>query len=200
MRQALETQDFGHVLATYRAGLPNKPTQTGLSRWLGITQGEVICIERCMARIHDLDKLDRWARTLGIPQRYLWFRLSTTPPDACETDSAFAKRRTTANAEGDDVQRRQFLATTGTSLLTNARDRLLPTTPAPSSGNPDIDTIREITHTFRKLGNRHGGGHIRSTLTTFLTSTVEPKLRDPGNGTTRNELFSAAAELYQLAG
>jgi hypothetical protein len=58
-----------------------------------------------------------------------------------------------------------------------------------------------MTQTFRQLDNRFGGGHSKASMTAYMTSVVERKLRtDRIGGSTRVEFFSAAAELYQLAG
>ncbi len=125
MRDALERREFGAVLAAYRSGQDRKVTQADLGRWLGITQGEVSRIERGSVPVSDLDKLDRWARVLGIPQRCLWFTLSGQVPDACHPRPGVSSPPLTGDAEGDDVHRRQFLkvagsgvAAAGTSLLT----------------------------------------------------------------------------------
>ncbi|WP_157495459.1 helix-turn-helix transcriptional regulator [Kutzneria sp. 744] len=72
---------MGRVLAAYRADPRHKAvfgedgiTQTLLGRWLGISQAEVSRYEN--AKIQDsLSTMIRWAATLGMPQRYLWFDL-----------------------------------------------------------------------------------------------------------------------------
>ena len=67
----------------------------------------------------------------------------------------------------------------------------------------DAELIRGKTGMFRKLDNRFGGGHSRTatTVTEYLTSTVGPMLKDASRKETeRVELYTAAAELNQLAG
>ncbi|WP_117665157.1 helix-turn-helix domain-containing protein [Micromonospora sp. MW-13] len=70
-----------------------------------------------------------------------------------------------------------------------------------SVGQPDIDTIREMTATYRRLDNQYGGGHARKTVTRYLHQEITPLLTeghyDPPTG---RRLLSAVAELTQLAG
>ncbi|SDY98148.1 Helix-turn-helix domain-containing protein [Micromonospora pattaloongensis] len=68
-------------------------------------------------------------------------------------------------------------------------------------GQSDIDTIREMTATYRRLDNQYGGGHARDTVTRYLDQEVSPLLRDGRyDRATGQQLFSASAELTQLAG
>ncbi|MFF5215942.1 helix-turn-helix domain-containing protein [Micromonospora sp. NPDC000442] len=68
-------------------------------------------------------------------------------------------------------------------------------------GQPDIDTIREMTATYRRLDNQYGGGHARDNVTRYLHQEVTPLLTqgryDPQIG---RKLLTAVAELTQLAG
>ena len=65
----------------------------------------------------------------------------------------------------------------------------------------DIQEIREAIGAFRVLDNRLGGGRIRPTVVEYLHTDIAPLLRQ-GRCTeeVRRHLFSAAAELTQLAG
>ena len=70
-----------------------------------------------------------------------------------------------------------------------------------SVGQPDIDTIREMTATYRRLDNQYGGGHARNTVARYLDQEVTPLLTDGRyDHTTGQRLLSATAELAQLAG
>jgi transcriptional regulator with XRE-family HTH domain len=68
-------------------------------------------------------------------------------------------------------------------------------------GPPELDTVRQVTATFRSLDNRYGGGHVYAPLARFLDAEVAPLLRDgrydPATG---SALFSAAAETTRLTG
>jgi hypothetical protein len=68
-------------------------------------------------------------------------------------------------------------------------------------GQPDVDLIRQVTATFRTLDNHYGGGHTCGPVVRFLDTEVTPLIRDGRyDPTTGAALFSAAAEMTQLAG
>ncbi|QOC94839.1 helix-turn-helix domain-containing protein [Micromonospora craniellae] len=68
-------------------------------------------------------------------------------------------------------------------------------------GQPEIDTIRAMTVTYRQLDNQYGGGHARDTVARYLHQEVTPLLTNGRyNHPTGQRLLSAAAELAQLAG
>ncbi|MEU8422708.1 helix-turn-helix domain-containing protein [Micromonospora sp. NPDC048835] len=68
-------------------------------------------------------------------------------------------------------------------------------------GQPEIDTIRAMTATYRQLDNQYGGGHARDTVVRCLHQEVTPLLTDGRyDQATGQRLLSAAAELAQLAG
>jgi hypothetical protein len=68
-------------------------------------------------------------------------------------------------------------------------------------GASDVEDIREATRAFRVLDNRMGGGRVRSTVVDYLHGNVVPLLHDSRcTEEVRRSLFSAAAELTQLAG
>lgn len=186
IRAALVRRHFGQVLRAYRSAFDPEVKQVDVGRWLGLTQGQVSRIERAPNPVYDLDKLERWARVLRIPQQLLWFTFSSDQSDA-DNDSA-----------DNDSLRPLARTVVGASLLGGV------TATAPKkaeSGNPEVATVREVTGTFRLLDNRYGGGHSRTAATNFLATTVEPLLRDHRlRGDTRADLFSAVAELHQLIG
>ncbi|MGH4007128.1 MAG: hypothetical protein ACRDTH_02985 [Pseudonocardiaceae bacterium] len=65
----------------------------------------------------------------------------------------------------------------------------------------DVQIIREMTQTFRRLDNRFGGGHARSAVTNYLASDVLPLLREGRyRDDVRRDLSVAVAELDQLQG
>jgi tetratricopeptide (TPR) repeat protein len=58
-----------------------------------------------------------------------------------------------------------------------------------------------MTTAYRRLDNQYGGGSSRTLVSNYLTSNVEPLLRNGiGADNVTSELYSATAELYQLAG
>jgi transcriptional regulator with XRE-family HTH domain len=197
---AFNQRRFGQVIRAYRAVRGSNVTQAHVASWLRISQVQVSRIERGQSAVNDLEKLDRWARALRIPPRCLWFPVSAQPSDAYTDATKTPSLHASVGAEGDDVRRRQFLKTAGVgvSLLASG---VVTAGSTRSIGSPEVETVREMTQTFRRLDNKFGGGHSRSAATTFLASTVEPLIRDGRCKTTvRADLFSATAELHQLIG
>lgn len=76
VRLAMVDQHFGRLLRAYRKACRPEVKQADLARWLGLTQGQVSRMENATSPPSDLDKLNRWAGTLNIPQRVLWFTRS----------------------------------------------------------------------------------------------------------------------------
>lgn len=73
--------------------------------------------------------------------------------------------------------------------------------PIATVGPADIEVMREMVTTFRRLDNRFGGGHGRLMLENYLSSTVQRAMRDGQvRGALRHDFLTVAAELYQLAG
>lgn len=111
----------------------------------------------------------------------------------------------------DDIGRRHSLVTTGfdAAAYSSAALRWIV---APRTGvfdgrgmraigTDDIEDIREATRAFRVLDNRMGGGRIRPTVVDYLHLNVVPLLNDSRcTSHVRRDLFSAAAEVAQLAG
>ncbi|MGX2995419.1 tetratricopeptide repeat protein [Streptomyces sp. JNUCC 64] len=68
-------------------------------------------------------------------------------------------------------------------------------------GSGEVQTVRQLTETFRGVDERLGGGHGLTTVTAYLTDTVAPMLeaRFPSD-TVREQAFGAAAQLATLVG
>ncbi|MQA97760.1 MAG: hypothetical protein GEV11_25210 [Streptosporangiales bacterium] len=110
-----------------------------------------------------------------------------------------------------DVERRRFLVESGfaVSAYSAAALRWLTAPPVdrPTSagrlrvGPSDVEAIREVTRTARAHDNRLGGGRFRATVVQYLNAEVTPLLRDSQYRVEVGaQLFSAAAELTQVAG
>ena len=68
-------------------------------------------------------------------------------------------------------------------------------------GAPHVESIREMTSTFRRLDNRFGGGHARESVVRFLAREVAPLVKSGRfEARTGSSLLSASAEMLQLAG
>lgn len=208
LRDALEARHFGQVLYAYRHEHRPVLTQSKVGRWLGLTQGQVSRLECTAQPTHDLNKLDPWVRALHIPQRYLWFQLSQQPTHAYLRPRDAPSLDDECETGGEDVRRRQLIRTAvaGAASLGSSAFGWFRTPPAPLSGiravgMTDVRIIREMTQTFRRLDNRFGGGHARSAVTNYLVSDVLPLLHEGRyRDGVRQELFTAVAELNQLAG
>ncbi|MGH3927989.1 MAG: helix-turn-helix domain-containing protein, partial [Pseudonocardiaceae bacterium] len=208
LRDALEARHFGHVLNVYRHEHRPVLTQAKVGRWLGLTQGQVSRLERTAQPTHDLNKLDQWARALRIPERYLWFQLSQQPNRAHARPRHAHSLDHKSETGGEDVLRRQLLRTVaaGAASASSSAFGWFSALPPPRSitralGITDVQIIREMTQTFRRLDNRFGGGHARSALTNYLASDVLPVLREGRyRDDVRRDLAAAVAELNQLAG
>ena len=209
LQDALNARHFGQVLYAYRHEHRPVLTQAKVGRWLGLTQGQVSRLERTEEPCHDLKKLDEWAHTLHIPERYLWFQLSSpTRAYPRSGDAHSHEHEHEVKSGGENVQRRRLLqalvagaATAGSSAFSWFRTQPKPMAGTRAVGMPDVQTIREMTQTFRGLDNRFGGGHARSALTNYLASDVLPLLHEGRyRSDVHRELCTAVAELSQLAG
>jgi transcriptional regulator with XRE-family HTH domain len=124
IRSALLSRHFGRFLRGYRMTQSPSVNQADVARWLGITQGQLSKIERSSTPVHDLAKLDRWARALQVPSDLLWFSQSPDPSATHEVLPTRATVEAAEHSEGSNVHRRNLLklggvtaATAGTGLL-----------------------------------------------------------------------------------
>ena len=167
-------------------------------------------------------KLSIWllAETYGLPPKQLDLppldvpvsspASSPTVQPAASTAVPCAdapNRLDSAGPDERDVKRRQFLTAAaalvaegalGDQLTLNLADTPA-VTPAPTVP-VDALSIRDTTRAFRDLDNRLGGGSGLVMVTDYLDRTVQPLLRQTHDTTAGRELFSASAELAQLAG
>jgi hypothetical protein len=128
--------------------------------------------------------------------------MSATPAGSAQVVSGLA--------EGD-LEQRRLLIGSGFDLVafSSAALRWLvaPRTTLPPGrgmrglGMADVLEIREATKAFRVLDNRLGAGRIRLTVVEYLRTDIAPLLHQARcTEDVRRHLFSAAAELAQLAG
>ncbi|MCI4065118.1 helix-turn-helix domain-containing protein [Micromonospora sp. R77] len=222
--ESLSRRDIGGLFRTLSRLTGASQTRIGAA--VGLEQGyvsrvmagrKVTSIE-VLERIADgLDMPDESRMTLGLaPTRRPCHhdmvhtgqqRQSDTPVDRCWRDDLRAAVRLW---EGD-VNRRELIRQTAFAsaayTLPALRWFTAPTgEPVSRSGRrtvgqPDIDTIRELCSTWRRLDNQYGGGHARDAVARYLHQEVTPLLTDgrydPATG---RSLLSATAELTQLAG
>jgi transcriptional regulator with XRE-family HTH domain len=197
LRAAARERHFGRLLRAYR-GVQTPPVQqTQLAGWLGITQGQLSRVERAVAPVHDLAKLDRWARVLRIPEHLLWFELSPEPseaPAAAPLQATVEEPDRDENDEDEDVRRRDLLKVGG--VATAAGSGLLADTPwqrlmdSVDKGRP-VDTatvqlMQDRTADFFETEYTVPARHVldsltnhRATLTTLLGNARTDTTRDP---------------------
>lgn len=207
IKQACRQQHFGYLLKAYRELQDPPLKQAELADILGITQGQVSRIERSKTPPSNLQKLARWAKALDIPREVLWFNIGDSAPKTSTSSKPWRNiEDESTNTEGDDMHRRSIIKSigVGAALLGSgaiSEVQLAGQRSYTAVGMESVEIMREWTQTFRRVDNRFGGGHSLTQIGHYISSEVEPKLRDGRcNNKVRFELFSAAAELYQLAG
>ena len=129
-------------------------------------------------------------------------RLSQHPSESVRLLEVLAHR---------DLERRRALLESGFDLVAYSsatlrwmiapRTTLSPADGGRAIGIADVEDVKEATRAFRVLDNRMGGGRIRPTVVDYLHGNIVPLLHDSRcTERVRRSLFSAAAELTQLAG
>jgi transcriptional regulator with XRE-family HTH domain/tetratricopeptide (TPR) repeat protein len=196
LRAAARDRHFGRLLRAYR-GVQTPPLQqTQLAEWLGITQGQLSRLERAAVPVHDLAKLDRWARVLHIPEHLLWFELSPEPSETPAIPSSQATVEEEPDRdenEDEDVRRRDAIVG---GVATVAASGLLADTPwqrlrdSVDKGRPvDVATVQlmqDRTADFFETEYTVPARHVldsltdhRATLTTLLGNARTDATRDP---------------------
>ncbi|MGH3854259.1 MAG: helix-turn-helix domain-containing protein [Pseudonocardiaceae bacterium] len=182
MRDALERWHIGAVIYAYR----NHPfhdrvlPQETVAGWVGITQAQLSRVEKGPA-IKDLDKLIKWARTLGILAHLLWFQL---PEQRHTHPSAAWGSRVAVSAPSVP------LPAAGPFFLVRA-----------SSHASQVDgSDMAAMHTFRSADRQVGGGHLYGTVVGYLHGDVAPRLFGGDHGVEGKAVFTAAAALTEMAG
>ncbi|MFI7251950.1 helix-turn-helix domain-containing protein [Micromonospora chalcea] len=201
-------------------------SQTRIGAAVGLEQGYV---SRIIAgrRVTSIDVLERIATgcgmpddarmTLGLAPCQRSYRPAMADHSRGRHSDVPANRswredvRVAAQLWEGDVNRRDMLRQTvfsSTAYTLPALRWFTATTTQPveqegrrTVGQPDIDTIRQMTATYRRLDNQYGGGHARDNVTRFLHHEVTLLVTEgryaPATG---RRLLTAVAELTQLAG
>lgn len=194
--EAIQRRDFGMLIRCYRTHFSPPISQLEVSTALSVSQGQVSRIESGKTTINDLEKLTRWSRALGFPDKHLWFDFPSLgvstqseapsasirfsfggPPTSPAAETASAPKRSSAQG---------VAASTRTHHVING---------------DDISILLETIRAFRQLDNKFGGGHVRTAVAAYLADEVEPALRVGrfGRGA-RKEFQRASVELNQLVG
>ncbi|MFE9960595.1 helix-turn-helix domain-containing protein [Micromonospora sp. NPDC005299] len=222
--ESLSRRDIGALFR--RLSRLTGASQTRIGAAVGLEQGYV---SRVMAgrKITSIEVLERVADGLDMPDesrmalglaparwpchqgmaRTAAPRQSDTPVDRCWRDDL----RAAVEIWESDVNRRDMIrqatfASAGYTLpalrwFTAPLRQPVNTSGRRAVGQPDIDTIREMTTTYRRLDNQYGGGHARDAVSRYVHQEVAPLLNDGRyDAITGRSLLSATAELVQLAG
>lgn len=209
LRAALGERHFGRFLRAYRLVQTPPVQQTQLAGWLGITQGQLSRIERAVAPVRDLVKLDQWARVLHVPPHLLWFEMS---PDPSETSAVSPLGVTLAGesnqGEDDDVRRRDLLkaagvaaAATGGGLLAETPwQRLMDSLDKGRAvDTATIQIMQDRTADFFETEYTVPARHVLDSLTTHRT-TLTTLLGNARTDATRDPLIVMMGETDVLIG
>ncbi len=196
LRAAFRERHYGRLLRAYRVVQKPPVQQTQLAGWLGITQGQLSRIERAVAPVCDLVKLDRWSRVLQIPAHLLWFELSPAPAEPPAASPLRATVEEPDRDEDDDVRRRDLLKAARRVTAGAAGGGLLPDAPwqrlmhSVDKGRPvDAATVQLMQDRTADLFDMQyvvPAGQLfdlltshRATLTTLLGNARTETTRDP---------------------
>ncbi len=209
---ALRARDMGalfRLVAEHVGG-----SQTRLGAAVGLEQGYV---SRVVAgrKITSIDVLERIADGLDMPDDArnamgLAGQAAVRGANLWRAE-LWHESRSGADLWRGDVNRREVLqqAVFSSAAYPVAALRWLTGSPGGGAssvgsravGQPEVETIREVTATFRRLDNQYGGAHGRAAIIGYLDKEVTPLRRDGRyDSATGRTLLSAAAELTQLAG
>ncbi|MFJ6199796.1 helix-turn-helix domain-containing protein [Micromonospora sp. NPDC092111] len=224
VHDALRRRDIGAMFR--RIARLTGASQTRIGAAVGLEQGYV---SRVMAgrKVTSIEVLERVAEGCRMPNKARML-LGLAPHDhSCRMDMAspVEQRQSETPAhrswrhdartavqlwEGDvnrrDMVRQMTFSAAGYTLpalrwFTACHEQAVEQPGRRAVGQPDIDTIREVTETYRRLDNQYGGGHARTAVARFLHHEVTPLLTDGRyDPKTGRRLLTAVAELTQLAG
>ena len=208
IRSAPLSRHFGRFLRTYRTVQSPAVKQTQLAPWLGITQGQLSRIERSTTPIHDLHKLQTWARALHIPAYLLWFDVSSDPSDTPASPPVRTVERPEQDEESD-VRRRELFTTTRVTAAAAAGSKLLVDTPwhrlidSVDTGRPvDAATVQLIHDQTADLFYAEETTPSRELLESMIQhrKTIKTLLSNSRTESIRNGVMVAMGETDVLRG
>ncbi|MFI6270976.1 helix-turn-helix domain-containing protein [Micromonospora zamorensis] len=224
VRDALSRRDVGALFR--RISQLTGASQTRIGATVGLEQGYVsrVMAGRKVTSIEVLERIADGCRMSNEARAALGLAPCSRP---CQNDMALPPPQRQSDPpvgrswrediraaaqlwEGDvnrrDVIRQMAFSSAGYTLpalrwFTAPAPRNVEQTGLHTVGQPDIETIREMSATYRRLDNQYGGGHSRFAVARYLHQEVTPILKDGHYETsTGRKLLSAVAELTQLAG
>lgn len=172
---------IGHAVRQYRRhpfhGRRAIPLEVA-SNWLGISHTQLSRIERGRA-ISDLDRLIQWARVLQIPQELLWFDLPAEAPN-----------------EGDDVERRRFLAVSGATAAGIISAGSIKTPELRPVSEDSFEFLYKKRDVLRDADNFFGPERVIPLVGEQITSIR--KLGNSARGNDRRRLLDVQAQFADL--
>ena len=218
IRAALRSGHLGHLIAAYRHHPFHGRTlqQAIVAGWVGLTQAQLSRIEHGPP-VRDLDRLDLWATTLGLPAHLRWFRAGPPPfPPAStpEREPAGAPEPTPATEQpanralDPDVNRRELLRllSTAAAALSAAQvtalldpDRI---TPRPT-GPHDPRTVEHLALVNTGLWTAFTTAPDKAAVFPAVRGHLDrltTALRRPQPVAVRKRLAGLTADTFQLAG
>lgn len=187
MRAALETRHMGTVLRAFRTHPCHRISisQETAGSWLGLSQEQVCRFERKKGPASErLDTLIRFARTLRIPQQFLWFDL----PDSSRQSIARSGDSPSLTPERETAD--------------SARCYGSPRQPSPWPDG-DVDDIQAIRTTAKRLialDNQFGGTDVAPLAARACGQALRMVKSDKFRGNQEREAYAAAAEIAEVAG
>ncbi|MFW6692494.1 helix-turn-helix domain-containing protein [Streptomyces sp. MAR4 CNX-425] len=214
VRAALQCHDFGEVfkLARQWGGI----SFVKIADACGIKPERVGKLARGEGAVTSYEKITRIADALAVPGHLVglaprpWEQAQPVPesarqqersPVAPEASSAVGVSRPSgaagADQEGDDVQRRTFLAATG---LTGVAGMLPEGSSGTRLGQREVDCLRARSSRLRRLDDVLGGVDTRHVYRAELDATVRLMRCGSYSETTGKQLLTVVAEQAQQAG
>lgn len=223
VRDAVQERHLGHLIAAYRrhpfhGGVIPQAT---VAAWVGLTQPQLSRIESGPS-VRDLDRLELWARTLGLPTHLRWFHgllaasdshapdidpggvrnsaHAAAPPDAHERDSADMNRRDILSLLS--VAAAALSTGQATALIDPQRldpDRL--TADVTMRGDPQ--TVEHLAALNRGLWIHFLAAPAKAELIPAVRGQLErliTAMRHPQPVTVHQRLCELTADTFQLAG
>ncbi|MGC4748716.1 helix-turn-helix domain-containing protein [Micromonospora sp. DT201] len=225
VRDALSRRDVGGLFR--RIGQLTGASQTRIGAAVGLEQGYVSRVT-AGRKVTSIEVLERIADGCRMPdEARMALGLAPQSSRPCHRDMASTQGQRQSGLpvnrswredvraaiqlwEGDvnrrDVVRQIAFSSAGYTLpalrwFTAPPPRTVEQAGSRTVDRPDIETIREMSATYRRLDNQYGGGHSRAAVARYLHQEVTPLLENGRYETpTARKLLSAIAELTQLAG
>jgi len=216
IRDAVEHGHLGQLVTAYRMHpFHGRPLpQKVVAGWVGLTQAQLSRIENGPA-VRDLDRLDMWARVLGLPPELRWFRAAPLSANDAAADGERIGVQDSAHAaeqscepESGDMNRRETLRMMSVAAVWltagPAHVDLDPTRLAADPDGPhDLVNVEHFAALNSALWTRFSAAATRAQFFPVIRehlSRLTAALRRPQSSMVRRRLCALTADMFQLAG